>query len=80
MKHVLSFSILFLYIISLTTSSFSKSLFKKKNLTKRLNSLKKLRHLDWTNSNSIDTSNIIESYSTDDDALKSVTTTEFFFK
>ena len=75
MKHVLSFSILFLYIISLTTSSFSKSLFKNKN-----HSLKKLRHLDWTNSNSIDTSNIIESYSTDDDALKSVTTTEFFFK
>ena len=45
MKHLLSLSILFLCVISLTTSSFSKSLFKKKNIMKHLRTLKKIRHL-----------------------------------
>jgi hypothetical protein len=45
MKHLLSISILFLCVISLTTSSFSKSLFKKKNIMKHLRTLKKIRHL-----------------------------------
>ena len=46
MKHLLSLSILFLCVISLTTSSFSKSLFKKKNIMKHLRTLKKIRHLE----------------------------------
>ena len=45
MKHLLSLSILFFCVISLTTSSFSKSLFKKKNIMKHLRTLKKIRHL-----------------------------------
>ena len=45
MKHLLSLSILFLCVISLTTSSFSTSLFKKQNIMKHLRTLKKIRHL-----------------------------------
>ena len=52
MKHLLSLSILFLCVISLTTSSFSKSLFKKKNIMKHLRTLKKIRHLQDSTDNS----------------------------
>ena len=51
MKHLLSLSILFLCVISLTTSSFSKSLFKKKNIMKHLRTLKKIRHLQDSTDN-----------------------------
>ena len=54
MKHLLSLSILFLCVISLTTSSFSKSLFKKKNIMKHLRTLKKIRHLDDTSTTDLD--------------------------
>ena len=52
MKHLLSLSILFFCVISLTTSSFSKSLFKKKNIMKHLRTLKKIRHLQDSTDNS----------------------------
>ena len=54
MKHLLSLSILFLCVISLTTSSFSKSLFKKKNIMKHLRTLKKIRHLQDSSSDITD--------------------------
>ena len=62
MKYAFLLNILFLCFIGLTSSSFPKSLFKKKNIMKSPRTLTNIRHLDEANDTNItslnDTTNI----------------------